>query len=228
MIVVVIVCEGQTEEGFVREILRDDLASRGILVCPRLINTSPVSKGGALSRDRVVRFCHCTLHEQSDTYVSTFFDLYGLPSDFPGRAEGAGCTDPLARATAVEKGLHQAIVEEAGCRPDRFLPHIQPFEFESLLFSDTNWFAKTNPAWQAFGVQLETARKEANSPEHINGGSGTHPSARLKVLQPRYKKVLDGLAAAECIGLPTMRQQCLHFDLWLTRLEELPPLGKQK
>ncbi len=30
---------------------------------------------------RILRFLRDTLRQQRDTYVTTFFDLYGLPSD---------------------------------------------------------------------------------------------------------------------------------------------------
>ena len=157
--------------------------------------------------------------------MTTFFDLYGLRRDFPGVSQAAQQPDPLKRAAAVEAGFHATVIQEVGCRPDRFLPHIQPYEFEALLFSDTGRFAETEPAWTEFVGELENARRAVQSPEHINDGRDTHPSARLKRLSsPRYGKVRHGTTVSRRIGLSQMRAECRHFDQWLKRLEALPPL----
>ena len=66
----------------------------------------------------------------------------------------------------------------------------------------------------------------AISPEHINDGINTHPSARLaKILKPSYDKPFHGSAVAQRIGLERIRAECRHFDAWLTRIERLSPLG---
>lgn len=223
---VIIVGEGQTEEVFIKEILGPALVKNDIVVHPRLIGTSRYSKGGSLKAQRVLRFLRNTLRERQDTYVTTFFDLYALPSDFPGLSVAAIPPDPLDRTATVEADFHTKVIQEAGCHPERFLPHIQPYEFESLLFSDTGRFAETEPEWTRFVGQLETARRAAASPEHINDGPDTHPSARLiRLLSPRYSKVRHGTAVSARIGVTRMRAECRHFGQWLTRLENLPPLS---
>ncbi len=221
----VVVCEGQTEETFLRDVLAPALSVREIFVLPRIVPTSSKAKGGGLERQRVLWFLRNTLRERQDTYVTTFFDLYGLKPDFPGQADAAGIPDPLARASIIEMELAKAVVQEAKCRPERFLPHVQPYEFESLLFSDTGRFGEERPAWKTFIDQLETARRKARSPEHINDGPDIHPSARLRrLLRPRYDKALHGSAVSKRIGLDRMRAECRHFDKWLSRAEALPPL----
>ena len=222
---VIVVCEGQTEEVFVNEVLAPALRDRNVFLDPRLIATSRQSKGGALKGQRVLRFLRNTLRERRDTYVTTFFDLHRLPSDFPGRDETAPGIDPADRAAAVENEFHAAVVQAVGCRPDRFLPHIQPYEFEGLLFSDPRRFAEVEPAWERYVAQLESTRQSAPSPEHINDGFETHPSARLRILlRPRYNKVRHGRAVSGRIGVDRMRAECGHFDRWLTRVETLAPL----
>ena len=221
---VIVVCEGRSEEAFVKEVLYPTLSHRDVFIQPRLIATSRGTKGGALSRQRVLRYLRKILLERQDTYVTTFFDLYALPSDFPGQAGAATQADPVNRATAIEAGFHAAVVRETGCRRERFLPHVQPHEFESLLFSETASFAKTEPEWQAFSGRLEAACNSAGSPEHINDGPDTHPSARLQGLRPSYKKVRHGVAVSARIGIDRIRAKCVHFNRWLARLEALPPL----
>ena len=222
---VIVVCEGQTEDVFVREVLAPALWDGNLVLSPRLIGTSPHSKGGALKGQRVLRFLRNTLRRRRNTYVTTFFDLYGLPSDFPGRTEAATTSDPVDQAIAVETGFHSAVINDVGCRSDRFLPHIQPHEFEALLFSDPMKFADVEPAWRPYVGQLEAARKSAPSPEHINDGSETHPSARLRsLLRPPYGKVRHGRAVSARIGVSRMRAACGHFNRWVGRLQALPSL----
>lgn len=222
---VIIVCEGQTEETFVKQVLAPELLIKDIHVRPRLIRTSRYSKGGGLTRDRVLRFLRNTLRERTDTHVTTFFDLYGLPPNFPGQAAAQRIVDPVVRAARIEIEFRKIVIDEAECRPERFLPHIQPCEFEALLFSDTRDFANIEPKWRAFdGIFLE-ARRGAKTPEHINDGADAHPSARLKGLHPRYNKVRHGAAVSAKTGIRRIRAECNHFNHWLTRLEELQALN---
>ena len=220
---VIVVCEGRTDETFVRRVLCEPLSERGVYLYSRLIPTSKTGKGGALSPDRVLRNLSNTLRERHDTYVSTFFDLYRLYSEFPGYSPRLQGISSITQAQNVEQSLHQAVLEQADCLPERFLPHIQPYEFESLLFSDTDCLAEVNPEWRSFAADLRSARRSASTPEEINDGDNTHPSARLKRL-PGYKKVSDGLLVAEAIGLRKIRSECQHFDAWLSRIENLEPL----
>ena len=94
-------------------------------------------------------------------------------------------------------------------------------EFEALLFSDPNRFA------QGIGrgdltAKLQAIRQTFASPEDINDSAETAPSKRIESLFPGYEKPLLGVVAALEIGLPTIRQQCPHFNEWLERLEALP------
>ena len=204
------------------QILGPELADSNVFLEARSIPTSATGKGGALSGQRVLRSLRNTLRQRRDTHVTTFFDLYGLPSDFPGVAVSR--PNPLVRASAIEASLHEEVVRVARCRPDRFVPHIQPYEFEALLFSDTSHFAREQPEWEQPAEELAAARRGAASPEHINDGEYTHPSARLARLAG-YDKVRHGPALAERIGLDCIRRECTHFGEWLTRLESLPVLG---
>lgn len=225
---VIVVCEGQTEEAFVKRLLYPKLWTRGVFAEPRLISTSPDAKGGALSGKRVLRYLRNTLRERLDTYVTTFFDLYALPHDFPGNTEVSSSADPLDRATEIEAAFHAAVVRKAECLPERFLPHIQPYEFEALLFSDTTGFARAEPGWRVFAGKLLAVREGTRSPEHINDGANTHPSARLlNLLHPRYRKVAHGVGVSVEVGIDRMRSECRHFDRWLSRIETLTPLGSE-
>ena len=224
----VVVGEGHTEESFIRRLIAPRLAEQAIYVTPRLLRTSRRARGGALTTDRVLYHLPRVLKERDDVYVSTLFDLYGLASDFPGVSGGKELSDPMERAGAIEAAFGAAVVEVAGCRPERFLPHIQPYEFESLLFADVSAFASARSTWHTCVAELRDVRESVATPEHINDGRMTHPSARLgRVLnEPGYDKRLDGPTVAAFVGLERIRAECRHFGQWLGRLEALPPLGR--
>ena len=211
----IVVCEGHTEARFVDTVLGPAL--------PHLRVTTR-NLGGHLKFDRVKMFLRNTLRTRSEPYVTTFFDLYKLDKRFPEFVAAKAVKDPLRRARKLEEALTTRIVSVAGCRPEQFLPHIQPHEFESLLFADIEQLIRRKVEWRAHAEPLHRARKGAASPEHINDGAETHPSKRLAGLMPGYIKQIDGPEAADAIGLPKLRQECAHFDRWVKRLEKLKPL----
>ena len=215
MIELIVVCEGLTEAQFVDVVLAPAL--------PHLRVTTR-NLAGHLKFERVKTFLRNTLRSRSEPYVTTFFDLYKLDKGFPEFAATKTMSDPLGRAKKLEEGLTTKVVSVAGCRPEQFLPHIQPHEFESLLFADIEQLIRRKGEWRAHAEPLHKARKGAASPEHINSGAETHPSKRLAGLTPGYSKRIDGPAVAGAIGLPKLRQECAHFDRWVKRLEKLKPL----
>lgn len=218
---IVVVGEGETEEAFVREVLAPPLKVESRFLKARLVN----GHGGALTYPRVELFLRNTLRESQDTYVTTFFDLYALNNKFPGFDKASRLRDPLQRASLLEIRLHEAIVQAAGCRPDRFVAYIQPYEFEALLFTDVEQLTAIEPNWSSFTAQLRDVRAASPSPEHINDGPETHPSKRLeRILQPGYDKVRHGPIALQRIGLNRIAEECKHFAEWLERIRTLPPL----
>jgi hypothetical protein len=117
--------------------------------------------------------------------------------------------------------LHD-IVDEMGADfdHDRFVPYVVMHEFEGLLFSDCQAFARgigqddLAPAFQAIRGQFE-------SPEEINDSPYTAPSKRVEALVPGYEKPLLGVLAALEIGLDRIREACPQFHAWVCRLEAL-------
>ncbi|WP_193771176.1 DUF4276 family protein [Candidatus Magnetaquicoccus inordinatus] len=94
--------------------------------------------------------------------------------------------------------------------------------YEGLLFSDVAALCQTVPGWQQAEQKLTTIRGQYASPEHINDGYASKPSARLAThLSPRYDKMLHAPLAAERVTVAVMEQQCRHFCEWLGRLRAL-------
>ncbi len=218
--------EGQTEETFVQNVLRDHLVQAGYgSVSARLVGNPRLRsrRGGIRSwqstRNDIVRH----LKQDAGAVATTLVDYYGMPADWPGRAIAPGKRMTLEKAECVEAALHEEICRELGQRfdPRRFVPMVMMHEFEALLFSDPDRFEQ-GIGKSGLSEQMYAIRREFETPEDINDSSVTAPSKRIIRLFPRYEKVLFGVIAAFEIGLGSMRQECPHFHEWLQKLEALP------
>ena len=102
------IVEGQTEEAFVNTVLRDYLASFDVLSSVRCVETSRrrniKHSGGIRSYAQVKRDIERWLRSDANAVArfTTMFDLYALPSDFPGYADAAGHSNPYDRIAALE------------------------------------------------------------------------------------------------------------------------------
>lgn len=224
MVEVIVIAEGVTEEAFIKQLMAPALRPLQIFVKPVMLNTSKDAKGGAVSFDRLKLNVRNISRQYPHAVVTTLLDLYALPTSFPGFAAAQISPNVYMRVKALEAALHQSIVAHVGCRPEHFLPHIQPYEFEGLLFSDVVELCNTEAAWSGNLAALSKVRAAAESPEHINDGFDTKPSKRLEHLlhRPGYRKTLHGPKAAERITLAVMERECVHFGAWMKRLRGLP------
>lgn len=216
--------EGQTEESFVNRVLGPHLTSRGLWMTPIVLTTKRVRnrsayeraqpgrrfKGGVSRYTQVRRDVRNCLKGRS-VYVTTMLDFYGLPADFPGM-DRLPPGDGYAQVCHLEEAFHVDIGDA------RFRPFLTLHEFEALLFSQPTSIAAAFPE-QKVAQQLEEVRAAFASPEEINQGINTHPSARLVAQVIGYRKPLHGALIAERIGLDQMRRQCPHFAEWVTWLE---------
>jgi hypothetical protein len=218
-----IVCEGQTEESFVRDVLAPAFYDLGLNLIPEMVETSPGHKGGALNYYRVKRHLRNTLRQSSAPVVTTLFDLYRLDSSFPGYSASRAQADLPRQLNVLKQALHDDVVAEANCQPDRFLPYIQPHEFEALLFSDVPTLTRVEPGWQTAHDALAAARDAAESPEHINDRPDTKPAAHLEreLNNPSYRKRIHGPIAAQKIGLAKIEAECVFFAEWLAQIRAL-------
>lgn len=224
---VLILVEGQTEETFVKRILDPHLSSLSVFVVPTIIATKRIRsgasfKGGVPPYERVRKDILRLLGDTSAVLVTTMLDYYGLPKSFPARSSVQGST-ALDKVHYVEA----ALAADIGHR--RFLPYYSLHEFESLLFSSTSEIAQTF-AIPSMESKLDAIRAAFPSPEDINDDPATAPSARLETLFPSYSKPFYGYLIASRIGLQKMRDECAHFNEWLSKLENLDrlrPSGNQ-
>ena len=225
MIRVHVICEGQTEEMFVNEVMAAHFASQGIYVSPSLVG-KPGHKGGDLRFARLFTDLRARLLSDRSAYCTTLFDFYGLPPKFPGKAAARRKRSHVDRAKCILEAVAAELRTELGEQPlRRFIPYVQMYEFEGLLFSDPDRFAEAINE-TALAEPFQTIRDEFATPEEINDDPQTTPSKRILSLFPGYEKPLYGTLAAIEIGLDTIRQQCPLFDGWVKRLEALT--GKER
>lgn len=209
-----VLVEGQTEETFVASILQPHFNRSNIYLYPRQIG-KPGHRGGIGQYQRAQRDILATLKQEANTFCTTMFDYYGMPTGWPGRETAAG--KPEAVEQAILTDISAAMGE--GFNPARFIPYVQMHEFEALLFS--------NPKALADGLQSvdETAIRRISEqficPEEIDDDPQTAPSKRIVQLDPSYQKVTDGIPIAQRIGLDAMRAQCPHFNEWIGKLAAL-------
>lgn len=222
MVEVIVFAEGPTEEQFIKRVVAPALQPLKIFLKPQMLKTSQEARGGAINFDRLKFNARNTLRQRPTTVLTTLLDLYGLDSTFPGFEEAKTKPDLYSRIAHLNTALHQELVAHVGCRPERFIPHIQPYEFEGLLFSDTQALSQTEPGWQISRTNLAAVRAEFETPEHINNSYETKPSRRLEeLLRPGYKKTRHGPLAAERVTLSAMERECQQFRHWLEALRRL-------
>ncbi|MCW5257555.1 DUF4276 family protein [Verminephrobacter aporrectodeae subsp. tuberculatae] len=206
--------EGQSEEIFVKQVLQPHLAQRGVHVQPTVLWTKRRRdgggfRGGVSSWKKICESLRPLMHD-SDAWVSTLLDFYGLPKDFPGFPDALETGNPQEKVAVLQERFAAALPHP------RFIPFLALHEFEAWLFSAPDTVA------EHFGDNSLAAKlRAAGAPECINHGPTTHPKARLKSMECDYKETSDGPTLLGKIGLATIRAECPHFHGWLSRLETL-------
>src|SRR5262249_36994644 len=127
---------------------------------------SRIYRGGAIDYRRVKKDLELWMKEDQneDAYFTTMFDVYALPNDFPGFADAQKQSDPYMRVATLE----EAFADDMKHR--RFIPYLQLYEFEALLFCDPSKFdARFNE--HADKIQsLINVCAQFDSPELIDDG----------------------------------------------------------
>lgn len=220
-----VIAEGQTEQAFAREVLAPHLADFNIIVDARCIQTS--NKHGHKKSGGLVRYSKLKndLHnwmmddQRPESRFTTMIDLYGLPSDFPGK-RNVNMNEP-DKYQLVED-LEHSFAAEFDARV--FIPYIQLHEFEALLLAEPSKLADEFPEYEDHTQRLASlVASLGGNPELVNDGEKTAPSKRIIAQIPAYKKAKasSGPKVAALIGLSTLRAKCRHFGSWIAKLENL-------
>ncbi len=219
---VIAVVEGQTERDFVIRVLAPYLINRGVYLSARLIG-KPGHKGGVGDYQRAKVDLMVVLKTDSSAFVTTMFDLYGMPLSWPKRQRESSLSG-VDQAKAIEQAMAVDICQALGRSfvSTRFLPYVQVHEFEALMFSEPVKLCDVMRAADKL-KQLAQIRNQFATPEDINDGPATAPSKRLQSIFFDYRKRLHGMITAQHIGIEPMRLHCPHFNEWVSRLETVAP-----
>lgn len=210
-----ILCEGQSEEAFIRQVLSPYFQNLNLYIIPIITKTSQGHKGGGLKYQRIKKEIFDLLRYK-ESFVSTFFDYYALPKDFPQYSNQEQENDIYQKINILEQGLCEDINNE------RFFPHIQPYEFETLLFSNINKIIEADASWNSSHLsRLQQIIQEFDNIEHINNSPQTSPSHRLLTIFPTYKKIMHGKIISEKTTISCIREKCQHFNEWCNKISNL-------
>lgn len=213
MIRVALSVEGQTENEFCKKVLTPFFRSYKIEITPIIVATSKDKcgrkhKGGCINIDRIKSEVQRLI--PSYDYVTTFYDFYG----FSNRT-----TDDIDELEQVMFELFNDI---------KFIPYIQKYEFETLLFSKPEYFT------EFFGNDKITKAMQKIVDtyidiENINDSPQTAPHKRLEELfelqNEKYDKVFHGEGIAYDIGLSEIRANAKRFNSWIEKILSLNSNG---
>ncbi len=181
--------EGQTEQEYVARVLRPHLAGFAVQVMGAVLAASGRKHGyffrGGGRRYQPMRNDLGNLLRQdahADARFTTMFDLYALHDGFPGWDE-AETQRHIPRERVVT--LERAFAADVG--DHRFIPHIQLYEFETILLCEASHFALVYDNCGAGIAALQAAVATATSPELVNDGETTAPSKRIISPFPQYR-----------------------------------------
>ena len=188
MIRVRIICEGQTEEEFVNNLLADHLHAYGVHPIPILIGEKG-HKGGNVEYQRLRRNVRNSLRQEKTCYCTTLIDYYGLPSDFPGKSESKTKNILSDIAETFSASFDNALKSDIGENTiRRLIPYVQMHEFEALLFSD--------PARFAVGVGRPELQADIENSASRRIRLLSHVLHLCYPLRPRRR---ESIASASCI-----------------------------
>ena len=213
----IIVCEGPTEQEFVRDVLQPHFLKFHIYIGTPLIKKS---RGGIVPWTTLKTQIETHLREK-DCFVTTLIDYYGIADrfNFPAWEEAKTIQDKAQRLDFLEDAMLQDI--NPGLRA-RFIAYYQLHEFEGLLFNNLSSFEETFEASE-FKDKKELIRilENYSNPEMINDQLETAPSKRLENLIEGYNKIVYGSILAENIGITRLREKSPRFDKWISTLEKI-------
>jgi hypothetical protein len=211
-----ILCEGQTEEILVRDVIGPHFATMEVRVTKSTFITKrpaggPAFKGGLSNWAKLEPELRRLLHDSSTTVLTTLFDYYAFPADAPGMTDRPHGS-PYERVQHVESALAKAVDDR------RFLPNLVLHEIEAWVLADCGRLGEVMgdnvPA-----LELERAVRLESGPELVNDGTDTAPSKRIMRAYPQYIKTIDGPLVIADAGLDAIRYRCPHTNDWLRQIE---------
>lgn len=215
---VIIVCEGQTEQSFCKELLQPYFNNSSIyLENPTIKKTM----GGIVNWQALKHQIELHLLQDTSAIVTTFIDYYGIYKHhrYPFWDEAEKINDKNERVSKIEQAMKSDVEKSIS---NRFIPYIQLHEFECFIFSDETIFEKRFDNKELLNLQyLKKTCVEYATPELINQGNETAPSKRLTKHISGYQKTIDGIEMTKQIGLNRIIETCPRFKNWISTIENI-------
>jgi len=218
-----IVVEGDTEQEFVKQSLAPHLNALSVWTTPIEVTTKRDRKTGQKLAQGGGHWKHwrkdirtVLRSNATELRVTSLFDVYGLPEDFPQLDACSAEPDTIRRAGLLESAMREDIEDQ------RFIPYVQRHEFEALVLSGLDHLGEQLVDADA-RAGLEALRAELGDtpPEDVNDGEDTAPSKRLLARVPGYNKKAHGPQVTGKVGIEGLKERCPRFGAWVQQLESL-------
>ena len=202
-----VVCEGQTETDFIKQLNKNYFNKINISLKPVGINDKQKNIGGNVSIARVVNF----LHNHSNMYnmLTTFIDFYGLKNK------------DNKKVSELEEEIKKEFYKDNKYKNKILIPYIQMHETEALWFSDINAIIQVKNANKKQKEDLSKIIEKYKNPEDINDSYETAPSKRLENIFCDYSKVIDGKEISNKISINIFIEKCPRFSKWVNEISNL-------
>lgn len=224
---VLIMCEGDTEVNFVKNILNIYFHGKIIFYPVKFITSfnrrkGQTKKGGIPNYESVKNQIENFINENHYNYITTMIDYYGIAGQgFPNNQYN----DIYDKIDKLEEKFNEDIelIIKRNNKNIKFFAYFQLYEFETLLFSDLDKLPLVEPEWSENELKnLKNSVKSFNNIELINNNPKTAPSKRLgEAFKVRYNKIIHSTSIIEKIGVDNIRDKCRHFNEWLDKIENI-------
>ncbi|MEQ1745913.1 MAG: DUF4276 family protein [Saprospiraceae bacterium] len=219
---VYVIVEGQTEREFVSRVLAPYFGQAGILISAISMKHS----GGGMGFSNLDYFKNNVeplLYDKDAPVITTLVDLYRFPVQSSDYTEEASLKKWNAEPNADARlaGFQEVLVSVVRkIKPyPGFVPYIQKYELEALLFSDSTAFEYEE---EKIKEKIQAIIEDFPNPEDINTTEMGHPAKRLETIfaasKKKYEKGADAVDFAELIGLETILKKCPRFRSWVETL----------
>lgn len=168
----------------------------------RRLNIGGGNVGFEYFNNEVSRVC-----AQGLPWITTFFDFFRIPADFPGY------TTDSTKINNIEAALEKKI------NYSRFIPYIQRHEFEALMFAVPDCFNRLILREEQVN-QIKEISNSYHNVEDIDGGPMTAPSKRLESIF-KYEKRPHSEMILEDVSLDVIMRRAPRFKAWIESLVSL-------
>ncbi|MDD2839976.1 MAG: DUF4276 family protein [Rickettsiales bacterium] len=207
-----------TEQNLCKYFFKPYFNSKGIDFSYFVLKTKQTGsrqafRGGSISIDKLCN--NLGLVQNPNFLVSTLVDYYGF-EEINNRS-----------ADDLESDLLNAVNKKYVNKYNNFIPYIQKYEIETLLFCSpeitTNYLGIYSNCIERNKQlnELKKALQDKNfEPEEINDSKDTAPSKRIEKIFKYDKGSLDFANIINEIGINKIREMCPRFNVWLEKIED--------